>query len=115
MNITATQALRTKYIAQTNKRQLYSGILILIFFVLLGSGFYTADDRNAGSFWDGISNIFDFPTEVLSEAEEKLALMPSNLVKFSGALIFFINTWLGKMAPNDPRLSSRNGYFACHP
>jgi len=91
MNITATQALRTKYIAQTNKRQLYSGILILIFFVLLGSGFYTADDRNAGSFWDGISNIFDFPTEVLSEAEAKLALMPSNLVKFSGALIETVN------------------------
>jgi len=55
------------------------------------SGFMLADDRNAGGFWAGLHQIFDFPAEVLTEAGEKLANLPGLMVKFLPSLIETLN------------------------
>jgi hypothetical protein len=47
------ETVREDYLQMTQRRRLYSGLLILIFAVLMISGFNTADGRNAGGFWDG--------------------------------------------------------------
>ena len=39
----------------------------------MAAGFRTADGRNAGSFADGFTRVFDYPAEVLGEATEKAA------------------------------------------
>lgn len=77
--------------AQVNRKRLYSGLALLIFIVLLVSGFNTAADRNGGSFWGGISHFFDYPAEVVREASEKLSEFPAHLVNFFPALIETIN------------------------
>jgi phosphonate transport system permease protein len=55
------------------------------------SGFYVADARNAGGFWDGWHQILDFPAGVLSEAWEKRANLPGLMVKYLPALIETLN------------------------
>ena len=69
------------------KRRMYSGIIVLVFIMLMAGGFIVADDRNAGGFWDGLSRIFDFPTEVLTEAGEKIAELPLHLWSYLPSLI----------------------------
>ena len=86
-----TASIRANYIAQTQKKRLYGGILSLHFVALLIGGFVTADNRNAGGFWDGLVQVLDFPSEVLSEAWEKIGLMPGNLVAFLPSLMETIN------------------------
>lgn len=86
-----TASIRANYIAQTQKKRLCGGILSLLFVALLIGGFVTADNRNAGGFWDGLDQVLDFPSEVLSEAWEKIGLMPGNLVAFLPSLMETIN------------------------
>lgn len=98
-----TASIRANYIAQTQKKRLYGGILSLLFVALLIGGFVTADNRNAGGFWEGLGQVFDFPVEVVSEAWEKIGLMPGNLVAFLPSLLETINiaaaaTLLGAIA-----------------
>jgi phosphonate transport system permease protein len=82
---------RADYIAQTNRKRVYSGILLAVFVALLVSGFTTAENRNAGGFWDGIPNIFDFPVEVLSEAFDRISNAPRHFITFFPSLIETIN------------------------
>ncbi|MEL6689782.1 MAG: phosphonate ABC transporter, permease protein PhnE [Pseudomonadota bacterium] len=84
-------AIQSTYMAQVQRRRLYSGLALLIFVVLMVSGFNVADDRNAGGFWDGISNIGAYPSDVLSEAWEKRADLPALVAKYFPALIETIN------------------------
>lgn len=84
-------AIQSSYLAQVQRRRLYSGLALLIFVVLMVSGFNIADDRNAGGFWDGLGQIFDYPAGVLSEAWAKRAELPALLVKFFPALVETIN------------------------
>lgn len=83
--------VRAYYLAQLRRKRLYSGILLLIFILLLASGFDIADARNAGGFWDGVDNVFDFPAEVLSEAAEKIHRVPGHLVTFLPSLLETVN------------------------
>lgn len=85
----ATQA--KAYLEQIKKKRLMNFIMLVVFLALLMSGFYTADQRNAGGFWDGLSNIFDFPAAMFSEAFERAPLMPGYLVKYFPSLIETIN------------------------
>lgn len=87
----ASTDIRADYLAQTQRKRLYTGLLLLIFVVLLMGGFDIADGRNAGGFWDGIDNVFDFPAEVLSEAAEKVTELPAHLVAFLPSLLETIN------------------------
>lgn len=77
--------------AQVQRRRLYGGLALLIFVVLMVSGFNVADDRNAGGFWDGLHQIGDYPAEVLAEAWEKRADLPALIAKFFPALVETIN------------------------
>jgi len=57
----------------------------------MASGWMLADHRNAGGFWDGLHQVFDFPSEVLSEAWTKLANLPGIFVEHVPALIETLN------------------------
>lgn len=87
----SVSSIQESYMAQVQRRRLYSGIALLIFVVLMVSGFMVANDRNAGGFWDGIANVGAYPGDVLSEAWEKRADLPGLVVKYFPALIETIN------------------------
>ncbi|MGR3467219.1 MAG: phosphonate ABC transporter, permease protein PhnE [Shimia sp.] len=84
-------AIRSSYMAQVQRRRLYSGLALLIFVVLMVGGFEIADSRNAGGFWDGIANIGDYPADVLSEAWAQRAELPGLLLEYFPALVETIN------------------------
>lgn len=83
--------IQASYMAQVQRRRLYGGLTLLIFVLLMISGFTVADDRNAGGFWDGLHQIGDYPADVLREAWAKRAQLPGLLLKYLPALIETIN------------------------
>ena len=83
--------IRESYLAQVQRRRLYGGLMLLIFVMLMVSGFMVADDRNAGGFWEGLHQIGDYPADVLSEAWEKRAELPALIWKYLPSLIETIN------------------------
>lgn len=83
--------IQQDYMVLTRRKRGYNAILFAIFVASMVSGFWLADDRNAGGFWSGITRIFDFPAEVLSEAGEKLLELPVQLVFYFPALMETIN------------------------
>lgn len=85
------QDIQTQYMSQVRSKRIMNMILLVLFFVLLVTGFRTADSRNAGGFWDGLVNVFDFPADVASEAIERAHLLPGYLVKYFPSLIETIN------------------------
>ena len=82
---------RSAYFALTRRKRMYNSIFLVLFVVLMVAGFATADDRNAGSFADGLHRLFDFPAEVLDEAAQKLAEFPAHFGRFLPALIETLN------------------------
>jgi len=84
-------ATHQNYLELVRRRRLYGSALLAIFIALMASGFWLADSRNAGGFWDGITNIFDFPADVVSEAVEKIAELPGHLLTYFPALIETVN------------------------
>ncbi len=84
-------SLRESYMALVRRRRMYSGLTLAIFAIMMVSGFYVADARNAGGFWDGWHNMLDFPADVVVEAWEKRAELPGLLVKYLPALIETLN------------------------
>lgn len=84
-------SIQSTYMAQVQRRRLYGGLTLLIFVVLMVSGFNIADDRNAGGFWAGLHQVGDYPADVLSEAWEKRSELPSLIVKYFPALVETIN------------------------
>ncbi|MDO6457153.1 phosphonate ABC transporter, permease protein PhnE [Celeribacter halophilus] len=91
MNATSLDVTRDHYLALTRQRRLYGGLMLLVFVLLLASGFGIANERNAGGFLPGLPQIFDFPAEVVQEAWEKRANMPDHLANAFPALIETIN------------------------
>lgn len=87
-DVTRVQA---SYMEMVQRKRLYGGLTLLIFIVLMVSGFMVADDRNAGGFWQGIDNVGDYPAAVLSEAWEKFYDLPGLMWKYLPALIETIN------------------------
>ncbi|MFZ7092452.1 phosphonate ABC transporter, permease protein PhnE [Primorskyibacter sp. 2E233] len=87
----SVQSIQSAYIAQVQRRRLYGGLTLLIFVLLMVSGFNVADARNAGGFWEGLHNIGDYPSDVLSEAWEKRADLPALIVKYFPALVETLN------------------------
>ncbi len=91
LGVQRTADIQNAYMAMARTRRMYGGIMLVIFVALMASGFFLADSRNAGGFWDGILNIFDFPGEVLAEASDKAALIPALMLKFFPSLLETIN------------------------
>jgi phosphonate transport system permease protein len=87
----APSPIRDEYLAMTRRKRMYGGILIVLFVALMASGFQIADDRNAGGFWEGLPQVFEFPSEVFAEAWEKKANLPGLMLEFLPSLIETIN------------------------
>ena len=87
----ATAEVRGAYMAMTRRKRVYSGILLAVFVALMVSGFRIADDRNAGGFWNGWTNVLDFPAQVAAEAARNVAQLPGFMWEFLPALIETVN------------------------
>ena len=83
--------IRDDYLALTRRKRMYGGLLLLAFVVTFIAGFQIAEDRNAGSFSEGISRIFDFPYDLISEAWGNAANMPAHAANAFPALIETVN------------------------
>jgi phosphonate transport system permease protein len=82
---------RDAYLLQLRQRRVYGGILLVIFVAMMIAGFQVAEDRNAGGFWAGLPQIFDFPAGVVAEVWEKLDNVPGYFVTYLPALIETVN------------------------
>tara|TARA_R110002072_G_scaffold302508_1_gene486019 strand:- start:234 stop:1109 length:876 start_codon:yes stop_codon:yes gene_type:complete len=91
LGVQRTTEIQDAYMAMARTKRMYGGMILVVFIALMASGFILADSRNAGGFWSGILNIFQFPGEVLSEASAKAALIPALMVKFFPSMIETIN------------------------
>lgn len=87
----AVKHLHDSYMVMVQRKRMYGAILLLIFIALMVSGFSVAEDRNAGSFWDGIGRVFDFPAGVVAEAIEESAELPTHLMTYFPALLETLN------------------------
>lgn len=87
----APSTIQDNYMALVRRRRLYSALTLIIFVMLMASGFAVANDRNAGGFLGGILNVFDFPKIVIAEAVEKSAELPGHLVHYFPSLVETIN------------------------
>lgn len=83
--------VRAAYLSEMRSKRIMNLILLIIFIALLVAGFRTADNRNAGGFWGGLPNVFDFPADVIGEAIERVHLLPAYLIKYFPSLIETIN------------------------
>jgi phosphonate transport system permease protein len=79
------------YLEMVRRKRMYGGLLLVIFIAIMASGWILADDRNAGGFWSGLHQVFDFPSEVFAEAWEKRANLPALFWKHLPALIETLN------------------------
>ena len=86
-----TADIQTDYMAQVRSKRVMNMILLIVFVALMLGGFATANDRNAGGFWNGLPMLLDFPTDVISEALERVHLLPGYFVKYLPSLIETIN------------------------
>ena len=66
-------------LALAARRRLYGGITLLVFVLLMTTGFVMAGGRNAGGFWSGLSQLGDFLAGVISAAWEKRAALPAHM------------------------------------
>jgi phosphonate transport system permease protein len=83
--------IQQDYLSLTRRKRMYGGIMLLAFIVTFVSGFRVAEFRNAGSFSDGISRIFDFPRDLISEAWRNAANMPGHAARAFSALVETVN------------------------
>jgi phosphonate transport system permease protein len=84
-------SVKDDYVALVRRRRLYSSLLIIGFVAVLAAGFRVADERNAGGFFDGLANLFAFPSELIAEAVAKAAELPASMLRYLPALIETIN------------------------
>ena len=83
--------IQSNYMTQIRRKRLYGGLTILVFTLLLASGFDLANSRNAGGFINGLPNVFDFPISVWKDTAPKLDQLPGHLIHYFPALVETIN------------------------
>lgn len=83
--------IQSDYMGQVSRKRLYGGITLMVFVMLMASGFTVADARNAGGFWDGLAHVGDYPAVVLAEAWQRRAELPGFLVDYFPALVETLN------------------------
>jgi phosphonate transport system permease protein len=86
-----TTDIRAAYDAQLRTKRLWNGVGLLVFALLMVSGFLAVNDRNAGGFLQGIGNVFDFPADVVTEAAERVDELPGLLLRYLPSLIETVN------------------------
>ena len=72
-------------------KKLYGGVFLFLFLAALAAGFGYVEDKNAGSFLDGLPQLLDFPAAVLGEAWEQADGLPALLVQYFPALVETLN------------------------
>jgi len=82
---------REAYLEMVRRKRMYGGIIMVLFVAFMVSGWMLADQRNAGGFWEGLHQVLEFPSEVLSEAWAKLAKLPGIFIHHVPALIETLN------------------------
>jgi len=102
------------YLDMTRRKRMYGGILLVLFVVLMASGFRIAEERNAGDFLPGLRQLGDFPYEVLSEAWANRANLPGLFIEHIPSLIETLNiagvaTLLGGIAAASLALLATRG------
>jgi phosphonate transport system permease protein len=105
---------REAYLEMVRRRRMYGGILLVIFIALMASGWKLTEVRNAGDFQDGLPQVFDFPSEVLSEAWTNRANIAGLFWDHLPALIETLNiaavaTLLGALAAMSLSLLATRG------
>ncbi len=105
---------RAAYLELTRRKRMYGGILLVVFVALMASGFRVAEERNAGDFLPGLSQLADFPSEVLSEAWTNRANLPGLFIEHIPSLIETLNiaavaTLLGGLAAASLSLLATRG------
>jgi phosphonate transport system permease protein len=105
---------REAYLDMVRRKRMYGGILLVIFIALMASGWSLSEDRNAGDFLSGLHQLFDFPSEVLSEAWAKRENLPGIFLEHIPALIETLNiaavaTLLGALAAMSLSLLATRG------
>jgi phosphonate transport system permease protein len=83
--------IKSEYSALARRKRMYSGVLLILFVALLAAGFDLADERNAGGFFDGLPKLFEFPSELVVEALQRISNLPGNLARYLSALIETLN------------------------
>lgn len=86
-----TAEIEANYLHLVRRKRMYGGILLVLFVAMMASGFQVAEYRNAGGFWSGLSQLGDFPAEVVSEAWANRANLPGLFLQFLPSLIETIN------------------------
>jgi phosphonate transport system permease protein len=79
------------YLEMVRHKRMYGGIIMVFFVAFMASGWMLADQRNAGGFWKGLHQVFEFPSEILAEAWTKLANLPAIFIDHIPALIETLN------------------------
>jgi phosphonate transport system permease protein len=82
---------REAYLDMVRRKRMYGGIILVIFIALMVSGWQLAEERNAGDFWSGLPQVFDFPAEVVTEAWANRANLPGLVWDHFPALIETVN------------------------
>lgn len=102
------------YLEMVRRKRMCGGILLVLFIAVIASGWRISEERNAGDFLNGIPQLFDFPSEVLSEAWTNRANIPGLFLEHFPALIETINiaavaTLLGALAAMSLSLLATRG------
>jgi phosphonate transport system permease protein len=102
------------YLDLVRRKRMYGGILLVVFIALMASGWKLSEHRNAGGFLDGLHQVFDFPSEVLSEAWTNRANLPGLFWDHVPALLETVNiaavaTLLGALAAMSLSLLATRG------
>ena len=105
---------RESYLGMVRRKRMYGGILLVIFIALMMSGWSVSEERNAGGFIEGLPHVFDFPSEIFSEAWRDRANLPGILWDHIPALIETVNiaavaTLLGALAAMSLSLLATRG------
>lgn len=102
------------YLDMVRRKRMYGGILLVVFVALMASGWKLAEHRNAGGFLNGLHQVLDFPSEVLSEAWTNRANLPGLFWDHVPALIETVNiaavaTLIGALAAMSLSLLATRG------
>jgi phosphonate transport system permease protein len=82
---------REAYLDMVRRKRMYGGILLVLFIALMAAGWRLSEARNSGDFASGLSQFFDFPSEVISEAWMNRANIGGYLWEYFPALVETVN------------------------
>ncbi len=83
--------LESSIYAQERRRRIYTGLTVVIVLAILIAGFGEANEMNSGGFLTGLSQFFDYPSEIVIEAWEAGPAFFGLLLEFLPALIETLN------------------------